>query len=269
MLTFTLNNGLEIPAIGSGTNTFGKENRDYMGTINNDTSEIDIAIKLGYRHFDTAISYRNEAVVALGIKNSGVERSEFYITSKIPGTPEFTKNEDAVEAGISSSLKALDTDYIDLYLIHHPWDNLDEILKVWNVLEKYVYNGSLMSIGVSNFNEKQLGFLLEHASVKPVVNQIESHPGKWNDTIVEYSLSHNVIPVAWGPLSRVSDEAKAALTKIGQRTGKSWAQVALRYQLDRGVIIIPKSHNYERQKANIELEDFSLTNEEKSIISKL
>lgn len=269
MKTIKLNTGIEIPVIGSGTNTFGKDNHDYMATINNDTTELVSAIDLGYRHFDTAISYRNEAVVAKAIAESGLDRSEFFITSKLPGEPDYTADEEAVRKGVEQSLAALNTDYLDLYLIHHPWDNLAELLATWQVLEDYVEKGSLKAIGVSNFNQEQLGYLLTHGRIKPAVNQIESHPGKWHDAIIDYSLKEGVVPEAWGPLSRVSDQARETLTTIGNDYGKTWAQVILRYQLERGVIVIPKSHDKHRQALNLELFDFNLTDEQKVIIAAL
>jgi diketogulonate reductase-like aldo/keto reductase len=265
----TLNTGIQLPIIGSGTNTFGKVDRAYMGEINGDTTELQEAIALGYRHFDTAIAYRNEAVVGQAIKESGLERSEFFITSKLPGMKEYTADKAAVQKGVEASLQALDTTYIDLYLVHHPWENLEEIVSVWQVLEEYVEQGVLKAIGVSNFEEKELSYLLEHSRIKPAVNQVESHPGKWNDAIIAYSLDNGVIPEAWGPLTRVSQEAQAALTEIGTHYDKTWAQIILRYQIERGVIVIPKSHNKKRQALNLELFDFSLTGSEKATIQAL
>lgn len=264
-----LNTGIQIPIVGSGTNTFGKEDGDYSGKINGDTTELIQAIKAGYRHFDTAISYRNESVVGDAIKESGIERDDFFLTSKIPGRPEYTNSEKAVIEAVESSLKAFRTDYIDLYLIHHPWENLEEIVSVWKVLEQYVDQGTLKAIGVSNFDEAQLSHLLQHARIKPAVNQIESHPGKWNHGIIHYSLEQGVIPEAWGPLSRTDDAAKEKLTEIANNYKKTWAQVILRYQIERGVIVIPKSHNSERQKDNLAIFDFSLTEEEKNEIAAL
>lgn len=269
MKYITLHNGLDFPMLGSGTNTFGKANRDYSGEINYDTTEIESAIQLGYRHFDTAISYRNEAVVALGIERSGLARDDFFLTSKIPGRPEFYENAEATKRGIDSSLANLNTSYIDLYLIHHPWDNLESILAMWRVMESYVDEGKLKSIGVSNFDEKQLGYLLEHGRIKPLCNQIQSHPGHWNDDIVRYSQAHDVVPVAWSPLNRTTAEAKTVLSKIGEAYGKSAAQVALRYQVDRGVAVIPKSHKFEHQAANLDVFDFSLSDDDRKQIAAL
>ncbi len=269
MKTIKLNTGIDIPVIGSGTNTYGKKNHDYQAAINDDTTEIRSAIAAGYRHFDTAISYRNEAVVAKGIAESGLERSAFFITSKLPGNSEYTAHATAVQKGVEHSLNALNTDYIDLYLIHHPWDNLAEMLATWQVLEDYVDKGVLKAIGVSNFNQEQLSHLLAHARIKPAVNQIESHPGKWNDAIIDYSLKEGVVPEAWGPLSRVNEQARESLTAIGNDYGKTWAQVILHYQVARGVIVIPKSHDKHRQELNLALFDFHLTDEQKMIIAAL
>lgn len=269
MKSIELNTGVKIPMIGSGTNTFGKVDHDYRGEINNDITELLDAISLGYRHLDTAISYRNEKVVGDGIRKCGISRSEFFITSKIPGTEEYYKNDDTVRHGVESSLKALDTEYIDLYLIHHPWEDLDGILRVWHVLEEYVDKGVLKAIGVSNFEEKELTYLWEYARIKPAVNQIESHPGNWNTDLIEISSKLNVIPEAWGPLTNVDDKAKTILNEIGKKHSKTWAQIILRYQIEQGVIVIPKSHNKEHQAQNIAIFDFELTAEDHKLIAQL
>lgn len=269
MRELTLNTGIYIPIIGSGTNTFGKVDHQYMGEINGDTTEILSAIEVGYRHFDTAIAYRNEAVVGKAIKESGLPREAFFITSKIPGKPEYTNSERSVMEAVEFSLANLGTEYLDLYLIHHPWENLEEMVIVWHVLERYVDQGKIKAIGVSNFDKKQLAYLLAGARIKPAVNQIESHPGKWNHEIIDFSLQNDVFPEAWGPLTRVSPEAKEQLSQIGQAYGKSWAQVILRYQIEKEVIVIPKSHHFTRQKENLAIFDFSLTDQERNMIGQL
>lgn len=269
MRKLKLSSGYEIDIVGSGTNTFGKEGGSYMGELTMDPKEILSAIDAGYRHFDTAVSYRNEAVVGLGVKKSGLPREAFFLTSKIPGKELYTKDETSIDRTVNESLDKLDTNYIDLYLIHHPWDDLEDMLRVWHVLEKHVDAGTIRSLGVSNFDEAQLTYILEHATHKPTVNQIESHPGKWNDALIEFCRSHNVFVEAWGPLSRVSEESKQVLSDIGARYGKSWAQVSLCYQIQRDVIVIPKSHNPLRQKANLDIFDFTLTEDEVNVIGTL
>lgn len=264
-----LNTGINIPVIGSGTNTFGKSGGQYMGEINGDTTELADAIALGYRHFDTAVGYRNESVIGRAVKESGIKREDFFITSKIPGTEEYSADERATRAGVEASLKALDMDYIDLYLIHHPWDDLPGMMRMWRALENYVDQGVLKAIGVSNFGEDALNYFEKNARVKPAVNQIESHPGKWNTEMIAACLKLNIVPEAWGPLTRVSDEAKSALSEIGSRYGKTWAQVILRYQIEQGIVVIPKSHNRERQAQNLDIFDFELTDAQRQTISKL
>ncbi len=269
MNNLTLNTGITIPIIGTGTNTFGKENKDFMGVINNDTSELESTLNIGYTLIDTAIGYRNESVVALGIKRSDINRNTLFITSKIPGKPEYTDTDELVEKAIESSLKELDTNYIDLYLIHHPWDDEAGIIRVWKVLERYVGKGVLKAIGVSNFNIDQLTHLLAHCTIKPAVNQIESHPGLWNDDIIDFCRINNINIEAWSPLKRIPEASLVTLKEIGMKYGKSWAQVVLRYQIERNVIVIPKSHNTQRQKENFDIFDFSLSDEDRQLIKTL
>ena len=265
----TMNNGIKIPMVGLGTNTLGKENHDFNAPLNDDTSEIENAISSGYALLDTAIMYRNESIIGLAVKRSKLDRAKVFLTSKIPGKPEYTATDKLVEETILSSLKALDTDYIDLYLIHHPWDNLEDMAQVWHVLEQYVEKGVLKTIGVSNFKVDQLTYLLQHSKIKPAVNQIESHPGLWQDELIEFCQKNGVIVEAWSPIKRTSDECKAKLTEIGAQYNKSWAQVILRYQIERNVVVIPKSTDPIRQKQNLDLFDFKLSQADKAMIKTL
>lgn len=269
MKNITLNDGFEIPIVGSGTNTYGKEVNDYFGNINMDTKELDSAIKAGYRHFDTAVSYRNEAVIGKAVAESGIDREEFFLTSKIPGEKEYVANRELIIKTLDESLEKLQTDYVDLYLIHKPWDNNAEIVETWKVLEEQVEEGKIKSIGVSNFDKKQLQYLLDRATIKPVVNQVQSHPGNWNHDIIHFSHENEVYAEAWGPLSRVNEDARNRLDEIGENHGKSWAQVVLNYQINREVIVIPKSHNAERQADNLDIFDFKLSEEEIKEIASL
>lgn len=269
MKFITLTQGTQMPLVGTGTNTYGKVNNEYRGDINNDTTELESAITAGYRHIDTAISYRNESVVGLAVEENQLPRSEFYLVSKLPNGEEYTADREAVIKGVQQSLDALRTDYIDLYLIHHPWDDFEAMVKVWKVLEEQVDKGIIKEIGVSNFDKALLDNILDNARIKPAVNQIQSHPGEWNHDIIKYSQSHDVVPVAWGPLSRIDEAAKQKLSEIGEQYGKTWAQVLLNYQVNRGVAVIPKSHNAERQAQNIDIFDFNLTDEEAQVIYDL
>lgn len=253
-----LNNGIEIPVVGCGTNTYGKVGNQYAGDLRGDTQEMDWAIENGYRHFDSAQRYRNEKVVGAGIKKSSLPRENFFITTKL-GTFDGFIGEDWAHASIEASLQKLQTDYIDLFLIHSPWDNHEEMLKVWDILEDYYQRGVFRAIGVSNFKEEHIDLILQHGTVKPAVNQIASYIGNWNEALIAYNKANDIATVAWSPLRGDDEKAKPILEDIGNKYGKTYAQVLLRYQIERDVIVIPKSHNKERQAQNLAIFDFELT----------
>lgn len=263
-----LNNGLSIPYLGTGTNTYGKENNDYNGELNGDFSALISAINMGYRLIDTAISYRNEAGVGETVKNSGIAREDFFLTTKIPNTDEYVKDKETVRRTIEQSLTNLQTDCIDLYLLHRPIDDEEKQKGAWEVLEEYVGKGKIKSIGVSNFTISDMKKLEQYATIKPAINQIKSNSSDWNNDLVKYLLKEDIRPQAWGPM-KVSDEHQDVLSKIGESYGKNWAQVILRYQTQRGIIVIPKSHNPENQKANLESQDFLLSEEHMQQIDQL
>lgn len=260
--------GFTLPLVGTGTNTYGKVNNEYQGELNGDFTALESAIKNGYRLIDTAISYRNEAGVGETVANSGVPRDEFILTTKIPAKEEYLKDTQTIRETVEQSLKNLQTDVIDLYLIHHPIEEKETLKRTWKVLEEYVQSDQLTAIGVSNFSIEQLKEVQEIATVQPSVNQIQSNPTHWNDEVIEYCLEEGIIPEAWGPM-KVTDEQKEKLNQIGDKYGKSWAQVVLRYQIQRGVVVIPKSHNPQNQISNIDVFDFDLTDEDQMKIRNL
>lgn len=261
MKNITLNNGVKMPLIGSGTNTFGKVGNEFKGSLRGDTAEIDMAVENGYRHFDSAQAYNNEEVIGKGLKDSGLPREEFFITTKLNTFAGF-HGLDWVKSGIEKSLKKLKTDYIDLFLIHAPWDNSVEMVETWKLLEDYYKNGIFKSIGVSSFKEKHLDLILENCKVKPAVNQIESHVGTWNDELIAYSQDNGIDITAWSPVKGVTDSSREVLERIGDKHGKTYAQVILRYQIQRNVVVIPKSHNKNHQALNLDIFDFQLTEED-------
>lgn len=263
-----LNNGLSIPLLGTGTNTYGKEDNRYDGELNGDYSALQSAIASGYRLIDTAISYRNEAGVGETVKNSGIPREEFFLTTKIPASDDYTKDKETVRQTIEQSLENLQTDYIDLYLIHKPIEDEEKLKLTWEVLEEYVGKKKIKAIGVSNFTENHLKQMESFATIKPAVNQIQSNPNNWNDDLIKYLLKNDIRPQAWGPM-KAGDEHKEVLSEIGKGYGKTWAQVILRYQMQRGVIVIPKSHNPENQKANLDSLDFQLSDDDMTKIDNL
>ncbi len=266
MKNLTLNNGIEIPIVGIGTNTFGKEGSTYGGELRGDSLEVDLAIKNGYRHIDTAQSYRTEPVVGAGVTKSGVARKEFYIVTKLDCSEGY-RSEEWLHEAIQESLDKLETDYIDLFLVHHPRENImEEIEELWGLLEEYVDKGVFKSIGVSNFNEEQVDKVLEIARIKPVMNQIASYVGKWNHDLIKHNQDRGVAVTAWGPLKNIDNEK---LEEIAAKHGVTPAQVVLNYQVNRDVVVIPKSHNEERQAVNLDIFSFELTDEEKEIIASL
>lgn len=260
---FVLSNGVKIPAIGSGTNSFAKTD----GVFNGDTKEVLSAIEAGYRFFDTAESYRNEEAIGNGIIESGIGRENIFITTKMATRSEKPLGRAETVAAIERSLTKLKTDYIDLYLIHFPWDKQEEEKEVWATFEEFYNKGILKAIGVCNHMPADLDFLLNNCTVKPMVNQVKCNPDNWNTDAIEFSQKNGVVPMAWGPL-KFSEELRAPIEEIGNRYGKTWAQTILRYQFQRGVISIPKSHSFEHQKANLDIFDFELTEEEMNAIAK-
>ncbi|QLY40739.1 aldo/keto reductase [Hujiaoplasma nucleasis] len=264
-----MNNDLSIPVLGTGTNTFGKENNIFSGKITYDTLELLSAIKLGYRLIDTAIMYRNEAVIGKAVKESGIDRSEFFITSKIPADKEYTDTDENVEKYIYRSLKELDMNYIDLYLIHFPLESNEENLRVWRVLEEFVKKGLIKSIGVSNFNENQLAYLIKHSHIKPVLNQFQSYPGKHQQSLIDFCKENNVIPEAYQSLTKIDDKTKDILIEIAKVYNKTWSQVVLNYQINEGLVVIPKSHNKDHQFENIDVFNFELSEKDIEIIKKI
>lgn len=260
MQTFELANGLKMPVIGTGTNTFAKTDGKYDGH----TDEVVSAIKAGYRLIDTAESYGNEEAVGLGIRESGIPREEFFICTKMrtkaPGKDSVSlKPQDAVDA-IERSLKKLGTDYLDLYLIHMPWGNPEETAEVWKVFEEYYEKGVLRAIGVSNFGIDDLTALMSSCRIKPMADEVKIAPGSENEELVGFMQKNGILPIAWGPLK--FEEGRDELAAVGEKYSKSWAQVVLRRNLQKGIVSIPKSHSFEHQKENLDVFDFELTDED-------
>lgn len=268
MENIQLNNGINMPIVGSGSNTFGKEGNSFSGELRKDTQEVDWAIENGYHHFDSAQIYGNETVIGKGLKKSDLPRDDFFITTKLNTMNGFGGEEWARNA-IETSLDHLETDYVDLFLIHFPWDNDDEILEAWKILEDYYNRGVFKAIGVSNFKQKHLDIILNKGDVKPAANQIESHIGKWNDELIAYNKEQDIATIAWGPLSEANGESRQVLEEIAEQYGKTYTQVVLRYQIERGVSVIPKSHDKNHQAQSIDLFDFQLSETDRKRIASL
>ncbi|MDO4621066.1 MAG: aldo/keto reductase [Lachnospiraceae bacterium] len=224
------------------------------------------AIKAGVRMFDTAPAYFNEEAVGKGIARAIadglVTREELFIVTKlwIQDTPK-----ELVRTAVEESMKRLQVGYLDLYLIHQPYG---KYLESWPVLEQLVREGILRNIGVCNFSEEKLKELQEIASIQPAVNQIEIHPYFLHRELRAYMAEQGIVPMAWGPLSEGMRDIfhTAAFVEIGERYGKSVAQVLLRWHLQRKVAAIPKSVHEEYIRENLAIDDFELTEEEMQTI---
>ncbi len=262
------NSGISIPIVGSGTNTFGKVDNDYQGELTGSTKEMEWAIESGYRHFDAAQNYRNEEIIGRALYNSDLEREAFFITTKLKKAPDYL-GKGWMEQQIEESLYNFRTEYIDLFLIHAPFDKREDNIEAWKALEGYLEEGIFKAIGVSNFEREDLDLILDKATVPPAVNQIESHVGKWNEDLIDYHKNNDILTTAWSPLAGMEGEAQATLEEIGRSYDKSAAQVVLRYQVERDVIVIPKSHNKEHQAESLDIFDFELSETDKEKIRAL
>ncbi|MCJ1387514.1 hypothetical protein MMC18_000357 [Xylographa bjoerkii] len=260
--TFTLNTGAKIPAIGLGT---------WQSRPNEVTEAVKIALQKGYRHIDTALAYGNEAEVGKGIKESGVPRSEIWLTTKLDNTWHHRVTE-----GIDSSLKDLGTDYVDLYLMHWPsstdpkdtskhlpdWD----FIKTWQELQKLPATGKVKNIGVSNFGIKNLEKLLNDPSCKtvPAVNQVELHPNCPSPKLVQYCKEKGIHCTGYSCLGSTNSPLykDATLLKMAERKGKTPQQILLAWGISKGWSVIPKSVSKERIEKNFELDGWDLSSQE-------
>ncbi|MED1818828.1 glyoxal/methylglyoxal reductase [Bacillus subtilis] len=254
--TVKLHNGVEMPWFGLGV--FKVENG------NEATESVKAAIKNGYRSIDTAAIYKNEEGVGIGIKESGVAREELFITSKV-------WNEDqgyeTTLAAFEKSLERLQLDYLDLYLIH--WPGKDKYKDTWRALEKLYKDGKIRAIGVSNFQVHHLEELLKDAEIKPMVNQVEFHPRLTQKELRDYCKAQGIQLEAWSPLMQGQLLDNEVLTQIAEKHNKSVAQVILRWDLQHGVVTIPKSIKEHRIIENADIFDFELSQEDMDKIDAL
>ena len=252
-----LKNGVEIPEFGLGVF------RSEVGTETSDA--VRWALEAGYRHIDTAMMYRNEADVARGIRESGVARRDIFITSKLANQSIADRK---FEEGVESSLAALDTDYIDLYLLHWPVTNFAD---AWRTLMKYYEQGVLRAIGVSNFQIRHLQKLEAEGLTLPAVNQIELHPSFQERELKAYCEERNIRVEAWSPLGGRDHLMvdRPEILKIAEKHGKTGAQVIIRWHLDTGNIVIPKSVKQQRILENAQVFDFHLDAEDLAAIAAM
>jgi len=253
----TLNNGVEIPQLGFGVFQVPPAEAQQI---------VEQAFAAGYRHIDTATAYQNEAGVGAAIAGSGLPREEIFVTTKVRNADQgYDRTLRAAE--LSRSL--LQVDAIDLLLIHWPVPSRDTYVETWKALEKLLADGVVRAIGVSNFLPEHLERLLAETEIVPAVNQIEIHPTLQQADVAAFSRSKGIAPEAYSPLGRGADLTSDAVTSIAQTYGKSPAQVVIRWHLQNGTIVIPKSVTPERIAENFNVFDFTLTDDEIAAINGL
>jgi 2,5-diketo-D-gluconate reductase A len=226
------------------------------------------ALRIGYRHIDTAEMYRNETEVGEAVRASGLDRGEVFITSKLNNG--FHRPDDARRA-FDGTLEALGTDYVDLFLIHWPLPTLygGDFVSTWLTLEEFYRDGRARSIGVSNFQGGHLRRLVQESDVVPAVNQIEVHPSLCNEEVRAANAEFGIITEAWSPLAKGRVLSDPTIGAIASQTGRTPAQVVLRWHIQRGDVIFPKSTTPARMKENFEIFDFELEPDDLAAISAL
>lgn len=258
--SYTLNDGLEVPVVGFGTDRL----KGAKGLL-----AIKQALHNGYRFLDTAYAYENEATVGKAVRESGLNRNEVLISSKLP---ESYHRYDLAVPAIQESLYRGGLDYYDLYLIHWPDPEQDKFVEAWQALIDAQKFGLVRSIGVSNFHPDQLQRLKDETGVVPSINQIQTHPYYIQDKLIEGNNKHDILTQSWSPLgNRMADDLleNDTLRSIGESYNKSIGQVILRWQVQSGFMPIPRSSSPVRQKDNLTLFDFELTDKEMHTISTL
>jgi 2,5-diketo-D-gluconate reductase A len=252
-----LNNGVEIPQLGFGV--FQIEPKDTKrATL--------AALEVGYRHIDTAEMYGNEKEVGEAVRESGVDRDDVFVTSKLNNG--FHAYEDALGA-FDGTLKDLGFDYLDLFLIHWPLPEVGDFVETWKAMEEIYRSGRVKAVGVSNFQRHHLQRLFDETQTVPAVNQIEVHPYLVQDDLRAFGAQNDIATEAWSPIARGEVLDDPTLTRIAERHRKTTAQVTLRWHLQRGDIVFPKSVNRDRMQENLDVFGFELSKDEIDEISGL
>jgi len=250
-----LANGVNIPLLGFGTFQIPEGKATYEAVTN--------ALEAGYRHIDTAEFYGNENSVGEAVRASGINRSELFLTTKVWNNHHGYK--EAFKAG-EESLSRLKTDYIDLLLIHWPKDKNCE---TWRALEDLYKKGLVKAIGVSNFKERHIEEILRTLEIMPMVNQIELHPLLSQEGLSSYCREKGIVVEAWSPMMRGRVSEIPELNNLAEKYNKNAGQITLKWHMQKGRVILPRSTNPERIKGNSELFDFQLDDEEIAIIDRL
>lgn len=250
MNTITLNDGNKIPAVGFGVFLIPNDGSTYKAVRE--------ALDAGYRHIDTAMAYFNEAEVGKAVRESGIPREAIFVTSKLWLT---YYSYERAKVGIERSLKKLGLDYIDLYLIHQPYG---DVPGAWKALEEAKAEGKIRSIGVSNMTPKIWNSFVPQFATKPAVNQIEFNPFTQQKEIREIMVKDDVKVEAWYQMGHGNAELlnHPVITRLAEKYGKNAGQICIRFEVQEGIITLPKSTNPERIKTNLDVFDFAFTDEE-------
>ena len=255
--TVTLNNGVEIPQLGFGV---------FKVKPTETVSAVSTALRVGYRHIDTAEMYGNEKEVGLAITASGLDRDDVFVTSKLNNNHH--PYSDAL-AAFDRTLSDLGLEYVDLFLIHWPLPAVGDFVETWRALESVYRDDRARAIGVSNFHADHLRRLLDETELVPAVNQIEAHPYLTQEPLRAFNASHGIKTEAWSPLARGRVLDDPTIKDVVDRTGRTAAQVVLRWHIQLGNIVFPKSVRLDRIEENFNIFDFELSGEDMAAISKL
>ncbi len=254
----TLNNGVEIPQLGFGVYQIPPE----------DTQEaVATALEVGYRHIDTAEMYGNEKGVGAAIAASGIPRDEIFVTSKLNNG--FHRRDDALRA-FDRTLEDLGTERLDLFLVHWPLPGIDvDYVETWKAMEEIYAGGRCRAVGVSNFQPHHLRRLFAETQVRPAVNQIEVHPYLVQDEVRAFDADHEIVTEAWSPIAQGKVLGDPVVVRIAQALDRTPAQVVLRWHVQRGDVVFPKSSSRERMAENFALFDFELGAEDMTALTAL
>lgn len=255
--TVTLNNGVRIPQVGFGTFQIPEDDTQRA---------VESAIDAGYRHIDTAAGYYNEAGVGAAVRASSVAREDLFVTTKLRNGDQ---GYDSTLAAFEASRSELGLDYVDLYLIHWPYPSKGLYVETWRAFEKLYADGVVKAIGVSNFLPEHLDTLLASAEVVPAVNQIEVHPTFQQTSLASDSRAAGIAVEAYSPLGRGADLEADAVVSIAREHGVTPAQVVLRWHVQNGNVVIPKSTNPERIATNLDLFGFELSDQDMAAVTAL
>jgi 2,5-diketo-D-gluconate reductase A len=255
--TVTLNNGVTIPQLGFGVFQIAPD----------DTKRATLdALEVGYRHIDTAEMYGNEKEVGQAVAASGLDRSEVFVTSKLNNG---FHARDAALTAFDGTLEALGFDYLDLFLIHWPLPTIGDFVETWTAMQEIYASGRVKAIGVSNFQAAHLQRLFDETSIVPAVNQIEIHPYLAQDTLRAFNAAHGIATEAWSPIAQGAVLADEVIVSIAEKVGKTPAQITLRWHIQRGDIVFPKSVTRSRVEENFAIFDFELSDDDMQSITEL